>query len=448
MEHEKETIYAPATPSGGAISVIRITGEDAHCVLEKVFDHTAQDMAHAKLYHGQITRHDKIVDDVMAAVFHAPRSYTGENMVEIYGHGGRVPMSGILAALSDTGARIAEPGEFTKRAFLNGKMDLSAAGAVIELIEATSSAGAGAALKQLSGGLYDKITAIQSKLTDALAIIAAGIEYPEDDIEADIRRDAMPLIEYAKYETQRIADTFASGRMLREGFCVAIAGRPNVGKSSLFNMLIGKDRAIVTHIPGTTRDAVDDMLFKHGVPVRIIDTAGMRADADEVEKIGIARAKDALKSADMVLFVIDRSVGVTDADKEIYETLGDNTVIVLNKSDLSAKITPAEAGALFKKTAVAVSALSGEGRDTLFGMIDPPDISDDEDVVITNERHVNTLRGAEESLDMAVEAFDTADLDCVAVDLKVAWDRLGEITGVTVTEEIINQMFDKFCLGK
>ena len=277
MEHDKDTIYAPASPSGGAISVIRISGKDAHAALDTVFSRSTEDMPHATLMHGSIKYNDKTVDDVMAVLFFAPNSYTGEDMAEVHCHGGRVSMAGVMSALGMSGARMAAPGEFTKRAFLAGKMDLSAAGAVMELIEAHSTAGASAALRQLSGGLFDKITAVQSKLTDAMAIIEAGIEYPEDDIEADIRRDAMPLIFEAKEELGRIADTFASGRILTEGYSVVIAGRPNVGKSSLFNMLLDKDRAIVTHIAGTTRDAVDDTIIRHGVPIRLIDTSGYTA---------------------------------------------------------------------------------------------------------------------------------------------------------------------------
>ena len=263
--HE-DTIFAPSTPGGGAIAVIRISGRDAHRVLRAVFCCASKTMEHAMLYHGSVQHQGRAVDDVMAAAFYAPRSYTGEDMAEIHCHGGRATMSGVLAALCATGARIAAPGEFTKRAFLAGKMDLSAAGAVAELIGATCAAGARAALRQLSGGLFDKVTALQSMLTDALAIIEAGIEYPEDDIESDVRRDALPLIAAAHRETGRIAETFASGRMLRDGYGVAITGRPNVGKSSLFNMLLGKDRAIVTGSPGTTRDALDDFLIRDGFP--------------------------------------------------------------------------------------------------------------------------------------------------------------------------------------
>ena len=262
MEYDQDSIFAPASPSGGAISVIRISGKAAHRVLDSVFCSGATHKEHAKLYYGHIQYQGKCIDQVMAAVFFAPRSYTGEDMAEIHCHGGRVTIGGVLCALAATEARMAQPGEFTKRAFLAGKMDLSAAGAVMDLIEADSAASASAALKQLSGGLYEKITSIQKTLTDALAIIEAGIEYPEDDIEADIRRDVMPRIVAAQNEIRKIADTFASGKMLREGYTVAIAGRPNVGKSSLFNMLLNKDRAIVTHIPGTTRDAVDDCLIK------------------------------------------------------------------------------------------------------------------------------------------------------------------------------------------
>ena len=318
----------------------------------------------------------------------------------------------------------------------------------MELIEAQSSAGAGAALRQLSGGLYERIIAVQKKLTDALAIILAGIEYPEDDIEADIRRDALPLILAAKNEITRMAATFASGRMLTEGYSVVIAGRPNVGKSSLFNMLLDKDRAIVTHIAGTTRDAVDDTIIRHGVPIRLTDTAGIRQGEDAVELIGIARAHAAAKDADLVLFVIDGSVGIIDADRDVFAALGDNVVVVVNKSDLPQQVLPEDVEVAFGKPAIAACAISGKGRDAILAHIQPPEISEAADVVITNARHHRILETAARSLDAAADAFDMTDLDCVTIDIQAAWDALGEITGVTVTEEIIDQIFDTFCLGK
>ena len=448
MAYEKDTIFAPSTPGGGAISIIRISGESAHRALKALFCCLAEEMEHAKLYHGFIEYGGKRLDEVMAVRFDAPHSYTGEDMAEIHCHGGRAALANVLHALSKTGARLADPGEFTKRAFLAGKIDLSAAGAVMELIEANSSAGAAAALRQLSGGLFDKITAIQKQLTDTLAIIEAGIEYPEDDIEADIRRDAWPLIAAARDETGKLADTFESGRMLRDGYSVAIAGRPNVGKSSLFNMLLDKDRAIVTDIPGTTRDTVDDIIIRNGVPIRLIDTAGIRGDADMVEQAGIARTKNTIETADMTLLVLDRSAGITDEDKNIFGTLGENSLIVLNKIDLEPKTSREEIQSAFQSEAVEVCALSGKGRDALLERIRPPAVSDVEDVVITNERHARILREAEQSLSAAIGAFEMADLDCVTIDIKSAWDSLGEITGVTVTEEIIDSLFEKFCLGK
>ena len=448
MIHEEDTIYAPATPSGGAISVIRISGQDAHAVLGAVFSRRAEDMPHAAMVHGRIVYEGKAVDDAMAVKFCAPRSYTGENMAEVHCHGGRVTMAGVMRALGMAGARMAAPGEFTKRAFLNGKMDLSAAGAVMELIEAHSAAGAGAALRQLSGGLHGRITAMQKKLTDALAIIEAGIEYPEDDIEADIRRDALPLILAAKDEAARIAETFASGRMLTEGYGVVIAGRPNVGKSSLFNMLLDKERAIVTHIAGTTRDAVDDTIIRHGVPVRLTDTAGIRKGEDVVEKIGIDRAHAAAQDADLVLFVVDGSSGIINADRDVFAALGENVVVVVNKCDLPQQVTIVDVEAAFGKKAVAACAISGKGRDDILAQIHPPEVSEAVDVVITNARHHAILEAAVQSLGAAADAFDTVDLDCVTIDIKEAWDRLGEITGVSVTEEIIDQIFDAFCLGK
>jgi tRNA modification GTPase len=447
MSFEKDTIYAPASPSGGAICVIRISGENAHEVLGRVFN-CADKLEHARLTHGQVVKNGRAADDVMAVKFDAPNSYTGEHMAEIHSHGGRVSVAGVLQALSEAGARIAQPGEFTKRAFLNGKMDLSAAGAVMELIEANSAAGASAALRQLSGGLFDKISAVQSKLTDALAIIEAGIEYPEDDIEADIRRDALPLMESALGQISKIADTFSSGRLLREGYNVVIAGRPNVGKSSLFNLLLEKERAIVTSTPGTTRDTVDDTFVIGGVLIRLMDTAGIRKGRDEAEHIGIERAKTAAKQADMTLFVIDGSVGVTDEDKKVFDRLGENTVVLVNKSDLPQKDTIAQIERIFKKNTLSVCAISGKGADEVLACIEPPEICETQDVVITNERHARILEHAKASLQSGIAAFETADLDCVTIDIKEAWDALGEITGVTVTQEIIDNIFDKFCLGK
>ncbi len=442
-----DTIYAPATPSGGAISVVRISGPDAHRVLSTVF-RGGGEKEHAKLYHGYIENEGVRADEVMAAYFYAPRSYTGENMAEIYGHGGRVTLSRVLAAIAGSGARLAMPGEFTQRAFLAGKMDLSAAGAVMELIGANSAAAADAAMRQLSGGLFKRITDIQKLLTDALSIIEAGIEYPEEDIEADIQRDALPLLTAALSSVRRLAETFESGRMLGRGFGVVIVGRPNVGKSSLFNMLLDKERAIVTAVPGTTRDAVDDVIIKDGFPIRMIDTAGIRSGVDEVERIGIERAQNAVKEADLKLFVIDRSAGITEEDRQIYSMLEGERIAVLNKSDLAPAITREEAAAQLACETVEVSAKTGLGRSELFCAIRPPEMGDADDVVITNERHWQLLGAAANSLGAAIDAFDTADLDCVTIDIKEAWDRLGEITGVTATEEIINNIFDTFCLGK
>jgi len=445
---ENDTIFAPATPSGGAIAVIRISGPDAHSVLRRVFSRGNEKLEHAMLYHGGLISGGQQVDDVMAVMFLEPRSYTGEDMAEIYCHGGPVSLAAVIAAISAGGARLAEPGEFTKRAFLNGKMDLSEAGAVMELIGAQSSAGARAALRQLKGGLREKIEAIQQKLTRALVIIEAGIEYPEEDIEADIKRDALPLLKAARDDINGMAGTFKSGRLLREGMRVVIAGRPNVGKSSLFNMLLERDRAIVTAIPGTTRDIVDDCIVYGGVLLRFVDTAGLRSNADEVEQIGIERARTAAKDADAVLLVIDRSAGITEEDERVFEALDDKPLVVLNKADLPGKVGVDEAKAVFDCEAVEVSAKTGQGREMLMDMIRVPEAGDADDVVVTNERHFGILNAAARSLKAAMDAFDTADLDCVTIDIKEAWDALGEITGVTATEEIIRSIFDTFCLGK
>lgn len=444
---DNDTIYAPATPGGGAIAMVRISGRDAHVVLEAVFSGAAQ-MRHAAMRHGNIEYKGKRIDDAMAVKYCAPRSYTGEDMAEIFCHGGRAVLSGVLDALSAAGARLAQPGEFTRRAFENGKMDLSAAGAVMELIGASSEGAAQSALRQLSGGLAQRVEAMQKLLTDALAIIEAGIEYPEEDIEAEVKRDALPRILAAQAEAARLAETFAAGRVLKEGYTVAIAGRPNVGKSSLFNALLGKERAIVTSAPGTTRDTVDDCILKGGALLRLVDTAGIRAGADEAERIGIERAKEAAREADMTLFVIDRSAGILPQDKDVFAGLSGNILTVLSKSDLDSNTSAQQTREIFGCDAVEVSALTGQGIDALLAYIQPPQPGEADDVVITSERHARCLQAATESLETAIAAFDTADLDCVTIDIKEAWERLGEITGVTATEAIIDEIFDTFCLGK
>ena len=443
---DNDTIYAPATPTGGAISVVRISGRKAHRVLDAIF--SGADMPHAVIKHGMIEYGGRRIDDAMAVKFFAPRSYTGEDMAEMYCHGGRAVMAGVLDALAKVGARLAQPGEFTQRAFENGKMDLSEAGAVMELIGASSQAAADAALRQLSGGLKARVDAMQKLLTDAMAIIEAGIEYPEEDIEADVKRDALPRIRQAKEEAEKLAGTFASGRVLKEGYTVAITGRPNVGKSSLLNALVGRQRAIVTAAPGTTRDTVEEHVIKDGVLLRFIDTAGLRAAADEAERIGVERAKHAAAEADLKLFVIDRSAGITPEDREAFAGLSGSVLVVLNKSDLAPKASADEARKIFGQDVVAVSALTGQGMEALMAHITPPEPGEADDVVITNERHARCLTAAADSLQAAIEAFDMADLDCVTIDIREAWERLGEITGVTAAEAIINEIFDTFCLGK
>jgi tRNA modification GTPase len=318
----------------------------------------------------------------------------------------------------------------------------------MELIGSSSQAAAEAALRQLSGGLKARVDAMQKLLTDAMAIIEAGIEYPEEDIEADVKRDALPRILRARDEAVRLASTFASGRVLKEGYAIAIAGRPNVGKSSLLNALSGRERAIVTAAPGTTRDTVDERVMKDGVLLRFIDTAGLRAAADEAERIGVERAKQAAEEADLVLFVIDRSAGVLPQDREAFGEIAGNVLVVLNKSDLPPQTTADEAREIFGCEAVEASAKTGAGLEALMARITPPQPGEADDVVITSERHARCLSAAAESLGTAIGTFETTDLDCVTIDIREAWERLGEITGVTATETIINEIFDTFCLGK
>lgn len=451
------TICAVATPAGeGGISIIRLSGTESLRILMAIYcPNKQQNLMPRMMTLGCILNQGQVVDQVLAVYFPAPHSYTGEDVVEIHGHGGLVSTNMILSLVIQNGAKPAEPGEFTKRAFLNGKLDLSQAEAVQDYIGALSVQSARTAALQMGGALYRRICKVQDLLTDIMASMEAGIEYPEEDLEQDIARDALPKLGGLITDLLRLAGTFQQGKLLREGVRVALVGRPNVGKSSLLNAIIGEEKAIVTEIPGTTRDVVGEYYQLKSVPVLFLDTAGIRDSEDVVEKIGIERSRQTLEQASVAVVLLDASDSVCTEDRQVIEWVQSRQIpliIALNKTDLPAKTMAADIEKEYHSRLIELSAATGEGIDQLLEEIYASVISDEklmEGIVITNQRHAHALNEAVSSLREAERALEQGvDLDCVAIDLQAAWRSLGEITGQTVSEEIVDRIFSKFCLGK
>ncbi|HEY8443531.1 MAG TPA: tRNA uridine-5-carboxymethylaminomethyl(34) synthesis GTPase MnmE [Clostridia bacterium] len=435
------TICAISTPIGtGGISIIRMSGAEALEIAKKIFSpfHTKwEEIEPRKMYLGKV-KTKNFSDQSLFVYFKAPNSYTGEDLVEFHLHGGYALTMGVLNECIEKGARVAEPGEFTKRGFLNGKISLSSAEGVIEMINAQSEAQVNAGYKLLEGALNRQCSKMQDEITDIIAELEAAIDYPEEDLETmaldEAKRRAQKFIE----ALQKLKDTQNTARFVKDGIKVAIAGKPNVGKSSLLNALIQYDRAIVTDIPGTTRDTIDEAYSYKGVNFIITDTAGLREADDSVEKLGIERSYKSIKSADVVLFLIDNTY--SDEDKELLKSIDKkNIIIVKNKADISDSKDNAD---------ILISAKSGQGieelKEKIYNMfIDRKIISGG--LMLTHSRHIAAVNKAYDSLKNSLKA-DQPDL--MAMDLKEAWQALGEITGTTVSEAIIDRIFEKFCLGK
>jgi len=453
---QQDTIAAVATPPGtGGVAIIRISGENAQQVLRKVFSREKA-YEHAKLYYGRIEKNDILLDEAMAVLFYKPASYTGEDVAELHCHGSALGVSRILSYVCECGARPAQPGEFTKRAFLNGKMDLTQAEAVGDYISAMNEAAAKASMKQLEGNLRQQILTCQDTLTDILARVEAAVEYPEEDMEQEISIDCRPALENLKKNLEHLIGTFNAGKILRHGLDVVIAGKPNVGKSSLLNALLAADRAIVAEVPGTTRDTVEHPLIINGIQINLKDTAGIRRSNDIIEEEGIKRAKRAINDSDLILFMLDAVTGLEEEDRLACEALKENldrVLVVWNKIDASERRTEIDFEEAFTaKSVIKISAKTGEGLDKLKQRIYELAEMDErmqQDVIITNERHLHLLQTAAGNLEDALGALECGvDMDCVTIDLNAAWNALGEITGNTVSEEIIDRIFEKFCLGK
>lgn len=459
-----DTVAAIATPSGsGGIAIIRISGEEAVSYAENlVFPISGKrfsDLESHKMTLSKIkTATGTLIDEALAVIMRAPKSYTGEDVVEIHSHGGTMAARLIMDELQNLGVRCAERGEFTRRAFINGKTDLSKAEAVMDIIDAKSRLGLYNAANTLSGKLEKKISKLREEVLSLAARLSAMADFP-DEIEEIEDEEFISRIDSIKAETQKLIESFEKGRLIRDGVTTVIVGKPNVGKSSLLNALLGEERAIVTDIPGTTRDTVEEYVTVGGLALRLKDTAGIRESSDTVEKIGIERAKNSIKDADLVLFVLDASRGLSAEDIEIADSISDkNVIVVLNKQDIGAVLTADEiaekTGA--DKADIIPLALPQNGEKTGLEALEKricdkfvESGNDEDEVRISSRRHRDCLVKAKLSMENLINGLDGGmPKDLLYIDLEEAAAGLGEITGQTVQEEIVNQVFEKFCVGK
>ena len=454
------TVAAISTAYGvGGIGVIRISGEESLSIADKVFDpyvgekgNCIKNLGGYRAKYGKITQKGEPIDDAVVLVFRAPNSYTGEDVVEISCHGGLYITKKVLRAVLDAGAVLAEPGEFTKRAFLNGKMDLSQSEAVMDLISAKGERANKIAFRMKEGYSSEKISEIKEKITDIMAALSVWADYPEDDIpqvdEKMLKNNISEIISMLD-EMIKNYDMF---KAVKEGVKVAIVGRPNVGKSTLMKCLSGSQKSIVTDIPGTTRDAIEESIMIGDIPVILVDTAGIRETDDTVEKIGVERAKNHMKDSEITFVVLDASSEISFQDKKILEDIDSKkSIIILNKCDESQKINKADLST-YKAEIVELSALKNTGMDELKKCVENlVGVSklDPADVVISNERQLASLKNAENILEKSLEELDLGmTLDAVTVLLQDALEMFMEFTGETVSEAVINKVFSKFCVGK
>ncbi len=435
-----------------------MSGKNCFKILEKIFvQKNKKDISEIKGYsfkYGYIVDNGKKVDEVLVSYFKGPKSYTAENMCEINSHGGIVVMREILELCLKNGAELAKPGEFTKRAFLNGRIDLSQAESVIDIINAKSNREALEGMKQLEGFLAEEINKIKKELLKLMANIEVSIDYPEYDTPEVIEEEILKTIENSINKLNKLEKSFDNGKLIKEGIKTAIIGRPNAGKSSLLNAILKEERAIVTEYEGTTRDTIEEYVNINGITLKLIDTAGIRTTQNEIEKIGIEKSKKMAKEADLVIYIIDASKDLNEDDEEILNiVIPKKTIIILNKLDLVPKID--EKTEIIKnfENVIKISALKKEGIEDLYNKITElfnlDVINIDNEIVITNERHKKIIKDAIINLNKSKEALkNNMPIDIIAIGLKDVLTNLGEITGEEASEEIINEIFSRFCLGK
>lgn len=462
ITQEFDTIAAISTPPGeGAISIVRLSGEQAISIADAVFQSGKKkliDVSSHTIHYGHIFDPEKyqMMDEVMVSIMRKPKTFTREDIVEINCHGGIVVVNQILQLVLRQGARLAEPGEFTKRAFLNGRVDLSQAEAVMDLIRAKTDKAMNLAINQLDGNLSRLIRKLRQEILETLAQVEVNIDYPEyDDVEELTTRLLLEKANQVQKQIQALLQTAQQGKILREGLSTAIIGRPNVGKSSLLNHLLREEKAIVTDIAGTTRDVIEEYVNVRGVPLKLVDTAGIRETEDIVEKIGVERSRKALSEADLILLVLNQSESLTTEDKQLLDiTSGNKRIILLNKTDLPSRINQEDlVPYLENEPALPISVLTSEGLDQLEQAIADlffgGNTGDKDASYLSNTRHIALLEKAEHSLAEVIQGIESGmPVDLVQIDMTRCWDYLGEIVGDSVQDELITQLFSQFCLGK
>ncbi len=450
----EDTIAAIVTSSSiASVGIIRISGKNTFEIIEKIFEpiNNINKIEQQKMRYGHIIYNNEVIDEVLVSYFISPISFTKENVCEINCHGGPVILNKILDIVLQNGARMAEPGEFTKRAFLNGRIDLTQAEAVIDVINSKTEKSLNQAQKQLNGGLKKKINEIEDVVLDILADIEANIDYPEYDVEEVSNNKLISNLDIIHNKLINLEKSFEKGKILKDGINIAIIGKPNVGKSSILNALLGEERAIVTNVKGTTRDTIEEYINIKGIPVKIVDTAGIRDSNDIVEKIGIEKSMQAFNIADVILAVFDASEELDEEDGNILCKLDNKkTIILLNKVDLDKKININE---LNNKDYLYVSVKENIGieelEDRIFNICNLDNVAGDNDVILVNIRHKNIVSKSIKQLkDIYEDINKNTPIDIISIKIMEILNLLGEITGKTVTDEIISKIFSKFCLGK
>lgn len=462
MSLEFETIAAISTPPGeGAIGIVRLSGENAVEVADRVYRSGTKVLAEQKSHtihygHIQNPKTNEVVDEVMISVMRAPKTFTREDIIEINCHGGITSVNQVLQVVLQQGARLAEPGEFTKRAFLNGRIDLSQAEAVMDLIRAKTDKAMHVALQQLDGNLSNLIRSLRSDILDTLAQVEVNIDYPEyDDVETLTSQLLVEKATQVKAHIQQLLQTASQGKILREGLATAIIGRPNVGKSSLLNFLLQEEKAIVTEIAGTTRDVIEEYVNVRGVPLKLVDTAGIRETEDIVERIGVERSRQALKEADLVLLVFNQNEPLSEEDVLLIEATNENhRIVILNKVDLPNQLDLNKLETLVDPASIVkTSILTKSGIDLLeekiAALFFAGNTGERDATYVSNVRHIALLNDAESALEDVITGIEAGmPVDLVQMDMTRCWDLLGEITGDSVQDELLNQLFSQFCLGK
>ncbi len=454
------TIASISTAPGiGGIGIVRISGENTFKIIERIFRPKTQssidEIKGYTLKYGNIIENGNIIDEVLVSYFKAPKSYTTENMCEINSHGGNIIVKKILELCLKNGADLAEPGEFTKRAFLNGRIDLAQAESVIDVINAKSDREVQSGIKQLEGYLSKEIKSIKKEILNVLVNAEVSIDYPEYDIPEVQEKEIREMIENVKSKLEKLEKSFDNGKIIKDGIKTAIIGKPNSGKSSLLNAILKEERAIVTDIAGTTRDTIEEFVNINGIPLKLVDTAGIRETSDEVEKIGVKKSIKQAEEADLIIAIFDASKELTQEDLEILKLIErKESIILLNKVDLKTIIT--EKDERLKNSSaniLKISALNKIGIEDLYNkiseMFNLNKINFDNEILITNIRHKNIISKALENIRKVEESLNNnMPIDIITIYIKEILENLSEITGEAVTEDVINEIFSKFCLGK